>query len=81
MGVLSRWMKHGLTSSENTIFLVLGVTKVGDFRDYKVLESFSFSPSHVRNNSPLLVNPADALNYDYVLVVEESVAKRNRWLK
>lgn len=74
-------MKHSLTSSQNTVFVVIGVTQVGDFRDYKMLDTFSFSPHHVRNNSPLLVNPADALNHDYVLVVEESIARKNRWLK
>jgi hypothetical protein len=66
---------------ENVTFLVLGVTMTGPWRAFAVLDSFSLSPSHVKNGSPVLVNSIDALNHDYLMVVEESVARRNGWLK
>lgn len=62
-------------------FVVLGVTVTGPWRAFSVLDSFSLSPSHIKNGSPVLVNSIDALNYAYVMVVEESVARKNGWLK
>jgi hypothetical protein len=79
MGWLSERMKRD--DREPTVFVVLGVTKVGDWRDFKVLNSFSLSSSHIRANSPILVDSPDAMNFDYVMVVREDVAKRNGWLK
>ena len=77
------WLSKSVNRDERepTIFVVLGVTKMGDWRDFKVLNSFSFSPSHIRTGSPILVESADAMNFDYVMVIREEVAKRNGWLK
>lgn len=63
------------------IFVVLGVRVTGPWRNFSVLNSFSLSPSHIHSDSPIIVGAIDAINYDYVMVVEEETAKQNGWLK
>lgn len=77
------WLKKSIQNMplEPATFLVLGVTMFGDLRDFKVLHSYTLKPHHLKADSPLMVGAIDAWEYDYILVVRESVARRNGWVK
>lgn len=82
-GRTPKWLKTNLHHEppEREVFMVLGVTMTGPYRAFSLLDSFTLSPSHIKSASPLLVSPIDASNYDYVMVVRETVVKLNGWLK
>lgn len=77
------WLKKSMKKAplEPTTFVTLGVTMIGDWRDIKILESFTLRPSHLEAHSPLLVDSREALEYDYLMIVPEKTARLKGWIK
>lgn len=77
------WLRDSLKMGvDRTVtFVVLGVTVMGEMRDFRLLETYSLSPSQIKRADALLISSVDAMNYDYVMTVREEIAKRNGWLK
>ena len=60
---------------------VIGVRMVGHLRDFRLIDTFHFSPHHLSQDSPALVGSLSITEYDYIMIVRSEIAIKNGWLK